>query len=356
MGKRIKSKFATVGLTLLAGVSIMLSGCSKLTTNNSDSNTVNSSDVKISKTADSSTNGLSKATYEKLANTKFENGTYGYVKVNGDKSTLNPSSWKTNKVEYQNLDKLNRTSSSNTGYLEKRNLANGSLRVRQYIQPTGWHYNTRNGEQLYNRGHLIAYSVSAGIDKSGKYNPNNESGDQNNPKNLFTQSAYSNQQLQTIYEKKVRNALKANKKVIFQATPIFKGNEKMARGINLQAISTDKSLNFNVYIFNIQPGYKFNYTNGRASKDSSVKVKELPAELQSHYNNSSNRSYTNSSSNHSYSHYRRRNRRSYENSSQADRDFNNFTDKQLHSGKKYYNKAKKWIKQTYDDYKNDGSY
>ena len=46
----------------------------------------------------------------------------------------------------------------------------------------------------------------------------------------------------------------------------------MARGINLQAVSTDGSLDFNVYIFNVQPGYQFNYQNGRASKDNSVQV------------------------------------------------------------------------------------
>lgn len=187
--------------------------------------------------------------------------------------------------------------------MEKRNLANGSLRVRQTIAPTGWHYN-HGDKQIYNRGHLIAYSISAGIDQNGNYNPKNQSGDQNNPKNLFTQSAYSNQQLQTIFENKVRKALKANKKVIYQATPIFKGNEKMARGVNLQAISTDGSLNFNVFIFNVQPGYKFNYADGRAKKDSSVVVKNLPPSLQSHYNNSNSSVHKYKSNNYHYNQHK----------------------------------------------------
>ena len=62
------------------------------------------------------------------------------------------------------------------------------------------------------------------------------SGDQNNPKNLFTQSAYSNQNIQTIFEAKVRRALRQNKRVIYQATAVFRGNELMARGVNLQAV------------------------------------------------------------------------------------------------------------------------
>ena len=285
--RKVTAKLAKKLLPLISvvGVAVNLTGCSSSLTKSNQSSAYNSHEDNqlISKTSNG-IGGLSKNEYQKLANSVFKANTYGYFDVNNGKSTLNPRSWKTNKVIYQNLDNLNRTSGSNTGFLEKRNLANESLRVRQTVAPTGWHYN-HGGDQIYNRGHLIAYSVSAGIDQDGNYNPKNQSGDQNNPKNLFTQSAYSNQQLQTIYETKVRNALKANKKVIYQATPIFKGNEKMARGVNLQAISTDGSLNFNVYIFNIQPGYKFNYVDGRAKRDSSVVVKALPAALQSHYNN-----------------------------------------------------------------------
>ena len=279
-----KSLITIVGILL--GVSVSIAGCSEHNlTNSSSANSGSQPELSIK--YNKSYGGLSESQYSDLANKEFHNKTYGFINVNGGKSTLNPKSWKTNKVIYQKLDKLNRTSSSNVGFLEKRNLADDSLRVRQYIEPTGWHYN-HGSNQIYNRGHLIAYSVSAGIDQSGKYNPHNTSGDQNNPKNLFTQTAYSNQQLQTIYESKIRNALRANKKVIFEATPIFRGNEKMARGINLQAISTDNSLNFNVYIYNVQPGYRFNYMTGRVKVDRNVIIKALPANLQSLYRNQSN--------------------------------------------------------------------
>ncbi|WP_251717677.1 DNA/RNA non-specific endonuclease [Lactobacillus agrestimuris] len=223
-------------------------------------------------TSSASYGGLSKADYDKLAKLNFKSGGRAYITLNNDKSTLIKNAWKVNKVIYSNLDSLNRTSHSNTAFLEKRNVANDSLRVRQFVEPTAWHYNRRNGVQIYNRGHLIAYSVSAGIDQNGHYNPANQSGDQNNPKNLFTQSAFSNQKVQTIFESKVRKALRQNKRVIFQATPIFRGKELMARGINLQAISTDGSLDFNVYLFNVQPGYVFDYNNGRAKVDRQMRV------------------------------------------------------------------------------------
>ena len=204
----------------------------------------------------------------------FKSGDKAYVYVNNNKSTLIKNAWKVNKVIYSNLDNLNRTSHSNTAFLEPRNVANDSLRVRQFINPTAWHSNRENGTQIYNRGHLIAYSISAGIDQDGNYNPNNQSGDQNNPKNLFTQTAFSNQKIQTIFEGKVRNSLKQRNKIIFQATPIFRENELMARGINLQAISLNNNLNFNVYLFNVQPDYVFDYNNGRAKIDRNMVVNQ----------------------------------------------------------------------------------
>ena len=72
----------------------------------------------------------------------------------------------------------------------------------------------------------------------------------------------------------VRKALRENKRVIYQATAVFRGNELMARGVNLQAVSTDGTLDFNVYLYNIQPGYQFNYNNGRAKVDRQMQVNE----------------------------------------------------------------------------------
>ena len=207
-----------------------------------------------------------------LADLNYHPGRSAVVKVNHDRSTLNPSRWKSDRVHYSDLDRLNRTSSANVGYLARPNVANDSLRQRQYVYPSGWHQKMIANQAILNRGHLIAYSLSRGIDASGHYRPVNPSGDQNNPKNLFTQTAFSNQKLQTIYESKVRRALYRGKKVIFEAHPIFRGHDLMARGIHLQAISTDRTLNFNVYLFNVQPGIKFDYATGRSWIDRNVTV------------------------------------------------------------------------------------
>jgi len=274
-----KKQTNTVANWIIALVIIIWGGWFKLNSSNQVANQNQNQDnsqqvVKNATTADTNYGGLSSADYRKLANLDFRSGDKAYVYVNNNKSTLIKNAWKVNKVIYSNLDNLNRTSHSNTAFLEPRNVANDSLRVRQFINPTAWHSNRENGTQIYNRGHLIAYSVSAGIDQDGNYNPNNQSGDQNNPKNLFTQTAFSNQKIQTIFEGKVRNALKQGNKVIFQATPIFRGNELMARGINLQAISLNNNLDFNVYIYNVQPDYVFDYNNGRAKIDRNMVVNQ----------------------------------------------------------------------------------
>ncbi len=213
--------------------------------------------------------GLSKKEYRKLANLKYKSGENVVVFVNGNNSTLKKN-WNKNRIFYQNLDNLNRTSSSVTAYLDSKNLVKHSRRSRQTWRPTGWHGN-RPGQEIYNRGHLIAYSLSNGINRFGKYT-GKANGDLDNPKNLFTQTAYTNQNVQTYYENQVREAMYSGQKVIYQATPIFRGSEKMARGVNLQAISMDGIINFNVYIFNVQPGFRFDYQTGRAIRDINMKV------------------------------------------------------------------------------------
>lgn len=274
-----KKQKNTIGSWIVALIIIIWGGWFKLNSSNQASNQKQDTDnaeqvVNNATRADTNYGGLSNTDYQKLANLDFKSGDKAYVYVNNNKSTLIKNAWKVNKVIYSNLDNLNRTSHSNTAFLEPRNVANDSLRVRQFINPTAWHSNRENGTQIYNRGHLIAYSISAGIDQDGTYNPNNQSGDQNNPKNLFTQTAFSNQKIQTIFEGKVRSALKQGNKVIFQATPIFRGNELMARGINLQAISLTNNLDFNVYLFNVQPDYVFDYNNGRAKIDRNMVVNQ----------------------------------------------------------------------------------
>lgn len=216
--------------------------------------------------------GLTSRQYRNLSQISYHSGQSPVFQVNNGRSTLNPNSWKTSHVDYQQLDRLGRTSRANTAFLDWRNHANTTLRTQQTVAPAAWHGN-RDQLLIYNRGHLIAYSLTRGINQqTGNFDSRRASGDQDNPRNLFTESDFTNQALQTLYEGQVRRAIESHRRVIYQATPIFRGTELMPRGINLQAISTDGTLNFNVYLANVEPGVRFDYQSGNAIFDPQMSV------------------------------------------------------------------------------------
>lgn len=215
--------------------------------------------------------GLTTSQYQQLAQLNYQPGSTPVVLVNHGRSILNPKAWRRDHVIYQQLDRAGRASASNTAFLNSCNHANTSLRTAQNFQPAGWHSNS-GGNLVYNRGHLIAYSLTGGIDpRAGQFRAG-ALGDQDNPRNLFTETDFTNEVLQTHYEARVRHAIEQGKHVIYQATPIFRGDEQMARGINLQALSTDGTLNFNVFLYNVEPGVLLNYQSGSSQADSRMRV------------------------------------------------------------------------------------
>lgn len=200
---------------------------------------------------------------DELSKLKYNSGDHAIIPVNDNVSTLDKDTWNGNGITYSNLDNLNRVGTA-TAYLNKDNVGPSEGRGSQTWEPTAWHKQKKNGKSILNRGHLIAYTTSFKLDDNGNVD-NDKLGSENNPLNLHTQTQYSNVSLFPIYEDMVRDALNDNKEVIYQVTPVFNGDELMARGANLQAVSTDGTLNFNVYIFNVQPGVEFNYSDGTST-------------------------------------------------------------------------------------------
>ena len=70
------------------------------------------------------------------------------------------------------------------------------------------------------------------------------------------------------YENLVANYIKkTDHHVRYRVTPIFKNVELVTRGIRLEAQSIeDNTISFDVYIFNIHPGYEINYLTGSSKK------------------------------------------------------------------------------------------
>ena len=251
------------------GLAIGLSGCST-----TSSQTANTDSTSAATTTSAKTSGNGQQTAQQLAKLTYQSGKAAAIKVNNGKSTLAASQWKKSKIDYGNLDRLNRTT-TDTAYLSKANLGRSAGRTAQTWSPTGWHNQPIkvNGKRVFpqNRGHLIAYTLTFNLNTNGKYEAG-AAGRLDNPKNLATQTAYSNQKTMQIYEDQVRTALEQGKKVIYKVTTVFRGNELMPRGYWSQAISTDGSVNFNVYIWNVEPGVSFDYATGRGKADNRMQV------------------------------------------------------------------------------------
>lgn len=133
------------------------------------------------------------------------------------------------------------------------------------VTPTGWKNKkiTFNGKSdyLYNRSHLIAFELS---------------GENANVKNLFTGTRALNANFDdesssmVYYENVIANYIKdTNHHVRYRVTPLFKNVELVCRGVRLEAQSVeDDTISFDVYIFNVQPGYDINYLTGSSQKSS----------------------------------------------------------------------------------------
>lgn len=211
-----------------------------------------------------------------LANTNYESGTSVDVDVNGGISNLTFEDFEEPYIEYSNLDEYNRAGTA-IAHIEKENYGSSKERSSQTWSPTGWNNQAKkvDGKKVYpqNRGHLIAYTISFNFDVNGNYN-SDEDGSLDNPLNLVSQSSYSNQVTFQKYEELVRESIKAGHKVIYRVQPIYRDSELMPRGLWAQAISDDGSVNFNTYIYNVQPGISFDYSTGKSTLDDSIKVGE----------------------------------------------------------------------------------
>lgn len=154
---------------------------------------------------------------------------------------------------YSDLDSLNRVTDANA--LLNRSLMPSAKREPLTWNPTGWHNKKTAHGWLYNRSHLIGYQLI---------------GENNNPKNLMTGTQTLNSPLMLAHEMDIAYYLKQSNDhyVRYEVKPIFRGNELVARGVQMRAQSIgDNTIHFNVYIFNVEPGYTINYADGTSTKN-----------------------------------------------------------------------------------------
>ena len=124
------------------------------------------------------------------------------------------------------------------------------------IKPSGWHtvkYDIVDGKYLYNRCHLIGYQLT---------------GENANPNNLITCTRETNTGAMLDFENEVADYIKkTNNHVAYRVTPIFKGTDLVASGIQMEALSIEdkgEGIKFNVYIYNVQEGIIIDYATGES--------------------------------------------------------------------------------------------
>lgn len=122
------------------------------------------------------------------------------------------------------------------------------------VKPTGWHsvkYDIVDGKYLYNRCHLIGFQLA---------------GENANPKNLITGTRYLNIEGMLPFENLVADYVQETENhVLYRVTPIFEGEELVARGVVMEGWSVEDDgdgICFCVFAYNAQPGITIDYATG----------------------------------------------------------------------------------------------
>lgn len=213
-------------------------------------------------------------TANQLSELDYESGTKIDIPVNGGVSTLDFNDWNGPKIDYSDLDNLNRTQTA-TAHLTPNNYGESKDREGQKWTPTAWNNQAKkiDGKEVrpMDRGHLIAYTITFNLNDWGVSTPG-ELGSIDNPRNLFSQTSYSNRGPFQTYETLVRNAMKDGEDVLYRVQPIYRGDDLMARGVWAQAVSSEGTVNFNTYLYNVQPNFSFDYSTGKSVVDKNMQV------------------------------------------------------------------------------------
>lgn len=156
---------------------------------------------------------------------------------------------------YSDLDKLGRCQTAFANICKEIMPTEERGKIGQ-VKPSGWQlikYDIVDGKYLYNRCHLIGYQLA---------------GENANEKNLITGTRYFNITGMLPFENQVADYVKeTGNHVLYRVTPIYEGNDLVARGVSMEAYSVEdkgEGVCFNVFVYNIQPGITIDYGTGES--------------------------------------------------------------------------------------------
>lgn len=135
------------------------------------------------------------------------------------------------------------------------------------VKPSGWQSIEApdvDGSWLYNRCHLIGWQLA---------------GENANPKNLITGTRQLNIEGMLPQENAVDEALEKYPgiHIMYRVTPIYVGDELVARGVVMEALSVDDNGSAICFCFwcpNVQEGWTIDYATGMATNDADAGADE----------------------------------------------------------------------------------
>ena len=181
-----------------------------------------------------------------------------YIVVNEDvpffeESDLTTSSY----VRYSPLDSLGRCG-SNVMVVSSEDLPDEERGEIGQFKPSGWHQNKYPGivdsdpPYVVNRSHLLMWAMTGN--------------DSNRAENLITGTRKFNVEGMLPNETIVLDYVKnSGNHVIYRVTPYFDGDNLMADGVLIEAMSIEdsgESLHLCRWVYNVQPGVEFDYSTG----------------------------------------------------------------------------------------------
>lgn len=182
-----------------------------------------------------------------------------YVTINNNKPSFSTDlkNKKELPIQYSPLDNLGRAGAA-VGIVGPDTLKTSDSRDRSSFKPTGWKQNKykevigseNDAGYLYERCHVFAHML----------------GGEEKETNYFTGTRYLNKIGMYDIEKVVCEYVKNNNKhVLYRVTPVYKGDNLLASGVQIEAYSIEdegKGVCYNVFLYNVQPGIDINYING----------------------------------------------------------------------------------------------